>query len=185
MIRPAEPRDAEAIAAIHNEGIAERVATFETEPRTAGDVRPWIGAALPLLVAEEDGRVLGWAKLGEYSDRCAYAGVAEVSVYVGRQGRGRGTGGALVDAICAAAEERGIWKLVALVFPENEPSLRLFARCGFREVGTFRRHGRLDGAWRDVVILERSLGEASEPRSGGGAPAGSRPSPHPPPTPRA
>lgn len=172
MIRPAQARDAEAIAAIHNEGIAERIATFETEPRGAADVEPWVGAALPLLVAEDGGLVVGWAKLGEYSDRCCYDGVAEASVYVGRDGRGRGTGRALVDAICAAAEERGIWKLVALVFPENEPSLRLFARCGFREVGTFRRHGRLDGAWRDVVILERSLGEAAEPRPGVGAPAG-------------
>jgi phosphinothricin acetyltransferase len=162
VIRPAEPRDAGAIAAIYSEGIAERVATFETEPRGAAHVAPWIGAELPLLVAESGGDVLGWAKLSEYSDRCAYRGVAEVSVYVGGAGRGRGTGLALVEAICAAAEEGGLWKLVALVFPENRASLRLFARAGFTEVGTFRRHGRLDGVWRDVLALERLLGEAAE-----------------------
>jgi L-amino acid N-acyltransferase YncA len=161
VIRPAERRDAGDVAAIYSEGIADRVATFETEPRRAEDVEPWVDAELPLLVAEADGRVVGWAKLSEYSDRCCYAGVAEVSVYVGRAGRGRGTGRALVEAICAAAGERGIWKLVALVFPENEASVRLFRRAGFTEVGTFRRHGRLDGAWRDVLALERLLGEAA------------------------
>ena len=162
MIRPTGPGDLAPVAAIYSEGIAERVATFETEPRTAADVEPWLGAGLPLLVeVGPDGEVRGWAKLGEYSDRCCYAGVAEVSVYVGRAGRGRGTGRALVDAISAAAEERGIWKLVALVFPENEASMRLFRRAGFTEVGTFRRHGRLDGVWRDVLALERLLGEAA------------------------
>lgn len=161
MIRPAEQRDAAAIAAIFSEGIAERVATFETDPRQAADVEPWIGAELPLLVAEEDGRVLGWAKLSEYSDRCAYSGVAEVSVYVAGAGRGRGVGRTLVEAICAAAEERGIWKVIGLLFPENAGSRALFRSAGFADVGTFRRHGRLDGEWRDVVVVERLLGEAA------------------------
>lgn len=161
MIRPAEARDTEAIAAIYSEGIAERVATFETEPRGAADVEPWLGAVLPLLVAEEDGRVLGWAKLSEYSDRCAYGGVAEVSVYVARDGRGRGLGRSLVDAVCAEAERRGIWKVIGLLFPENEGSRALFKTAGFHDVGTYRRHGRLDGEWRDVVAVERLLGEAA------------------------
>jgi L-amino acid N-acyltransferase YncA len=161
VIRAAEQRDAAPVAAIYSEGIAERVATFETEAREAADVEPWIGAALPFLVAEEEGRVLGWAKLSEYSDRCVYGGVAEVSVYVGRDGRGRGVGLALVEAICAAAEERGIWKLVGLLFPENAGSRALFRSAGFTDVGTFRRHGRLDGEWRDVVVVERLLGEAA------------------------
>jgi L-amino acid N-acyltransferase YncA len=149
------------VAAVFSEGIADRVATFETDPREAGDVEPWIGAALPLLVAEEDGRVLGWAKLSEYSDRCAYGGVAEVSVYVARAARGRGLGRELVDAICAEAERRGMTKLIGLIFPENRASLALFRSAGFGEVGTFRRHGRLDGRWRDVTIVERLLGEAA------------------------
>ena len=159
MIRPAEQRDAAGVAAVYSEGIAERVATFETDPREAADVEPWIGAALPLLVAVEDERVLGWAKLSEYSDRCAYGGVAEASVYVARDARGRGVGRGLLDAICAAAEELGLWKVIGLLFPENAPSRALFRAGGFEEVGTFRRHGRLDGEWRDVLILERPLGE--------------------------
>lgn len=137
------------------------MATFETDPRDPADIEPWIGAALPLLVAEEDGRVLGWAKLSEYSDRCAYSGVAEVSVYVGREARRRGIGRALVEAICSEAERRGLRKLIGLVFPENAASLTLFRSTGFEDVGTFRRHGRLGGEWRDVVILERLLGEAA------------------------
>ena len=161
MIRPAAAPDAAAIAAIYSEGIAERVATFETEPRGAADVEPWIGAELPLLVAEDDGRVVGWAKLSEYSDRCAYAGVAEASVYVAGAGRGRGVGRELVEAICAAAEERGIWKVIGLLFPDNAASRALFERTGFAEVGTFRRHGRLDGVWRDVLVVGRLLGEAA------------------------
>jgi phosphinothricin acetyltransferase len=162
VIRPAEPDDAPAIASIYNEGIAERIATFETEPRSAEDVAPWIGAELPLLVAVDDGgEVLGWAKLNEYSDRCCYGGVAEASVYVGRAARGRGAGRSLVEAICSAAEERGMWKVIGLLFPENAPSRALFRSCGFEEVGTFRRHGRLDGEWRDVLLLERLLGPAA------------------------
>jgi phosphinothricin acetyltransferase len=161
VIRAAEPHDAAAIAAIYSEGIADRVATFETEPRAAEDVEPWIGGDLPLLVAAESDGVLGWAKLSEYSDRCAYGGVAEASVYVGRASRGRGVGRALMDAICAAAEERGMWKVLALVFPENGASRALFGAGGFEEVGTFRRHGRLDGEWRDVLVMERLLGPAA------------------------
>lgn len=137
------------------------MATFETDPREAADVEPWIGAALPLLVAEDGGRVLGWAKLSEYSDRCAYGGVAEVSVYVGRDARGRGVGRALLDAICAEAERRGQWKVIGLLFPENAASRALFRAGRFEEVGTFRRHGRLDGEWRDVLVLERLLGDAA------------------------
>ena len=147
------------------------MATFETDPRGAADVEPWIGADLPLLVAGEDGEVLGWAKLSEYSDRCAYQGVAEVSVYVARNARGRGVGRALLDAICAAAEERGLWKLIGLIFPENGASVALFHAGGFEDVGTFRRHGRLDGEWRDVLVTERLLGAARTP-PGTAAPAG-------------
>lgn len=159
-IRPARKGDAESVALIWNQGIEERVATFETAPRTAADVEPAIGAALPFLVAEAGGRVVAWAKLSEYSDRCVYDGVAEVSVYVDRDARGRAVGRALVDAICAAAEERGLWKVVGLLFPENAGSVALFESAGFRRVGLFERHGLLDGEWRDVLVVERSLGAA-------------------------
>ena len=125
-IRPAEPGDAAAVATIWNQGIEERQATFETEPRTAADVERGIAGELPLLVAEDGGRVVGWVKLSEYSDRCCYDGIAEVSVYVDREARGRAVGRGLVDAICAAAEERGLWKVVGLIFPENAGSVALF-----------------------------------------------------------
>ena len=160
-IRPAEREDAAAIAAIHNQGIEERQATFETRPRTAADVEPAIAGELPFLVAVDGDRVVAWAKLSEYSDRCCYDGVAEISVYVGRDARGRGAGRALVDAIGELAAERGLWKVIGLLFPENAGSVALFAAAGYREAGLFRRHGRLDGEWRDVSIVERSLGESS------------------------
>jgi L-amino acid N-acyltransferase YncA len=105
--------------------------------------------------------VLGWARVGHYSDREAYRGVGEVQVYVDPPARGRGLGTALLEAASGAAEEAGYWKLVGKLFPENEPSRALVRRCGFREVGLHQRHGRLEGAWRDVLVVERLLGEAA------------------------
>jgi L-amino acid N-acyltransferase YncA len=156
-VRPARPADADAIAAIHNDGIADRVATFETAHQDAAGVD--FGA--PLLVAEDGDGIAGWAKLSAYSTRHYYAGVAEASIYVARAARGRGVGRELLGALVAAAESAGYLKLVALVFPENAASVALFAHGGFRTVGTYERHSRLDGAWRDVVLLERLLGVAS------------------------
>jgi phosphinothricin acetyltransferase len=164
-IRPAGPGDAAAVAAIWNEGIAERQATFETRPRTPGDIEGAIAEAdLPVLVAEDEGSVAGWISLSPYSDRCAYAGVAECSVYVARAARGRGVGRALVEAMAVEAERRGLYKIIGKLFPANEASLRLLRGCGFEDVGVHRRHGRLDGEWRDVVVVERLLG----PAAGGG-----------------
>jgi phosphinothricin acetyltransferase len=160
-IRAARADDAAAIAAIWNQGIEERVATFDTSLREAADIEPLTSGGLPFLVAEEDGAVVGWAKLSEYSDRCVYGGVAEISVYVDRHSRGRSVGRSLVEAVCAEAERAGLWKVVALLFPENAVSMALFDRAGFGRVGTFTRHGRLDGEWRDVVILEHLLGPAA------------------------
>jgi phosphinothricin acetyltransferase len=164
QIRAARPDDAAAIAAIYNEGIEDGEATFETRPQEAGDVAPWIEheEVLPVLVAEDGGRVLGWAKLGRYSERAYYGGVAEASVFVARAGRGHGAGRALIEHLHAEAEAGGLWKVVALIFPENAASVSLFRDLGYRDVGTFRRHGRLDGAWRDVLLLERSVGEGEE-----------------------
>ena len=163
QIRAARPQDAVAIAAIYNEGIEEGEATFETRPQQAGDVAPWIErGALPVLVAEDGERVLGWAKLGRYSERAYYGGVAEASVFVARAGRGRGTGRALMEHLHAEAKAGGLWKVIALIFPENAASVALFHDLGYRDVGTFHRHGRLDGAWRDVLLLERSVGEGAE-----------------------
>jgi L-amino acid N-acyltransferase YncA len=115
----------------------------------------------PVLVAELGGRVAGWARVGPYSAREAYRGIGECQVYVARAVRGRGIGGALLDAICRAAEERGYWKATGKLFATNEASVGLVRRCGFREVGTHLRHGRLDGEWRDVLVVERLLGPAT------------------------
>lgn len=161
--RLATAADAPAIAAIHNEGIADRVATFETQPRTAEQVAAGLvakGDRYPTIVAERDGIVVAWAGAGAYRDRPAYAGVAEHSVYVARAARGTGAGRAALEALCRAYGERGFWKIVSRIFPENAASLTLHERCGFRVVGVYRRHGRLEGAWRDCVIVEKLLGPA-------------------------
>ena len=156
--------DAEAIARIYNEGIADRVATFETELRTPEDIARGLrerAPRWPTIVVERDGGVVAWAGASEYRSRSCYAGIAEFSVYVAREARGTGAGRAAMEALVRECEGRGIWKLVSRVFPENEASRRLLATVGFREVGTYRRHAKLDGAWRDTVIVERLIGAAA------------------------
>ena len=165
--RLATPGDAAAIASIYNEGIADRIATFETEPRTAEQIAEQLGAKagrFPSVVAERDGRVVAWASAGPYRSRPAYSGVAEHSVYVARDARGTGAGRAALVALCGAYAELGFWKIVSRIFPENTASLALHERCGFRVVGVYRRHGKLEGEWRDCVIVERMLGEETPAR---------------------
>jgi arsenate reductase (thioredoxin) len=159
-VRLATAADAAAIAAIYNEGIADRVATFETEPRTSGQIARQLadkGDRYPTIVVARAGVVVGWASAGTYRSRPAYAGVAEHSVYVARAARGRGVGRLALEALCRAYAARGFWKLVSRIFPENRPSLALHVRCGFRTVGVYTRHGKLDGEWRDCVIVEKLL----------------------------
>ncbi len=159
--RLATSADATCIAVIYNEGIADRMATFETEPRTTEQIAALLsdkGDRYPTIIVERDGRVVGWAGAGPYRDRPAYAGVAEHSVYVARAARGTGAGRAALEALCRAYAARGFWKIVSRIFPENDASLMLHERCGFRTVGVYRRHGKLDGEWRDCVIVERLLG---------------------------
>jgi phosphinothricin acetyltransferase len=155
--RLATPDDAAAVVRIYNEGIEDRVATFETRPRSAEEIRPWFGEAHPVVVVEDAGGVAAFGAASTYRPRECYAGVAECSVYVARAARGRGAGAAALNALIGATERAGFWKLVGRVFPENEASRRLLRACGFREVGTYEKHGRLDGRWRDVVIVERLL----------------------------
>jgi phosphinothricin acetyltransferase len=139
---------------VYREGIATGNATFETE---VPSWEAWDAGHLPTarLVAGEDGAVVGWAALSPVSDRCAYGGVAEASVYVAASARGRGVGRALLEETIRVSEEAGIWTLQGGVFPENKASLALLARCGFRAVGIRARLGSLHGRWRDVVLLER------------------------------
>jgi phosphinothricin acetyltransferase len=161
--RLATAKDAEAIAAIYNEGIADRIATFETEPRTGAQIAAQLadkGDRYPTVVCERDDKIVAWAAAGPYRARPAYAGVAEHSVYVARAARGTGAGRAALQALCRAYAERGFWKIVSRIFPENAASLRLHERCGFRVVGVYQRHGKLDGEWRDCVIVEKLLDDA-------------------------
>ena len=162
-VRAATWDDVPAITAIYNEGIRGRTATFETRERTPDEVRRWLGNPRhPVLVAEAEGRIAGWIAASTYRPRECYAGIAEFSVYVAAAARGRRVGDALLAAFLPACEAAGLWKVLSRIFPENEASRRLCARHGFREVGTYLRHAKLDGIWRDVVIVERLLGEAAE-----------------------
>ena len=152
--------DAPAITAIYNEGIADRIATFETEPRTTEQIARWFDGRHPIVAVEDDGgAVVAFASCSGYRNRECYAGVAEYSVYVARDHRGTGAGRVAIAALIDAATEAGLWKLVSRIFPENVASRTLMARMGFREVGVYRRHGKLGDEWRDCVIVERLLGE--------------------------
>ncbi len=153
-VRDLRADDWPEVARIYREGIETGNATFETDVPSWGR---WDSAHLPVhrLVAEGDGRLVGWAALVPVSPRECYAGVAEISAYVGADARGEGIGSALLGAVIESAERGGIWTLQTGVFPENEVSLRLLKRFAFRVVGTLERIGRLHGAWRDVVLVER------------------------------
>ena len=152
--RAASPKDAEAIARIYNEGIEERIATFETRPRTPGEIQDWIVGGHPVVVVEEEGTVISFANTAAYSPRECYSGVAEFSVYTAKEARGRGAGALALEALISAAEEAGFWKLTSRVFVENGPSRKLLLSLGFREVGVHEKHARLDGLWRDVIVVE-------------------------------
>src|SRR3954463_14809759 len=163
-IRPATPDDAAAIADIYNQGIRARIATFETEERTPEERRAWLmshNAHYPVVVAtvREDGqeRVVGWASTSEYSSRACYAGVAEFSIYIHEAMRGKGIGIVLLNGLIDAAERAGLWKLLSRVFPENAASRAVCKKAGFREVGIHEKHAKLDGVWKDNVIVERLI----------------------------
>jgi L-amino acid N-acyltransferase YncA len=162
--RLARSPNAPAIADIYNQGIEERIATFETAPRSEADVEAQLaekGDRYPTVVVERAERIVAWATAGTYRARPAYAGVAEHSVYVARDARGIGAGRLALDALAREYAARGFWKLVSRIFPENAASLALHKRAGFRVVGVYRRHGRLEGEWRDCVIVEKLLGAAA------------------------
>lgn len=158
IVRHATEADLPAITEIYNQGIRSRTATFETRERTVEDLRGWLGQPHhPLLVADQEGQVVGWVHASSYRPRECYAGVAEFSVYVAANARGQGVGDALLQAFLVACEQAGLWKLVSRIFPENSASLALCHKYGFREVGVYAKHAKLDNIWRDVVIVERLI----------------------------
>jgi L-amino acid N-acyltransferase YncA len=162
--RTATEGDGAAMAHIYNQAIEDRTATFETVPRTPVTMATQLrerGERFPTVVVERAGTVVAWASASPYRARPCYDGVGEFSVYVERAARGTGAGRAALAALLDACQERGFWKLVSRVFPENIASRALCRSLGFREVGTYRRHARLDGQWRDCVIVEKLLGDAA------------------------
>jgi L-amino acid N-acyltransferase YncA len=146
--------DWEQVRSIYLEGIASGHATFETE---APSWEGWSAGHIQAcnIVARVEDKILGWAALSSVSGRCVYAGVAEVSVYVGQKYRGKKIGQTLLSILVERSEEEGIWTLQAGIFPENTSSIFLHKKCGFREVGRRDRIGKMKGIWRDVVLLER------------------------------
>jgi len=153
-VRNAIAADIPAIVNIYNQGIEDRIATFEIRRRTPEDIQNWFDGRHPIVVVEKDDTVIGFAATYPYSARECYAGIAEFSVYVERSYRSQGLGKAAMTALLSAAAKAGFWKLLSRVFPENEASLRLLRSLGFREVGIYEKHAQLDGVWRDVVIVE-------------------------------
>jgi phosphinothricin acetyltransferase len=157
FVREAILPDAARIASIYNEGIEDRVATFETELRTAKQIEAWFGSGNLIVVAGLGGVVGAYAATFPYRSRSCYDGVREFSVYVARNLRGHGLGKLAMQALIKSSRERGWWKLLSRIFPENAASLALCHALGFRNVGIYRRHAKLDGIWRDVVIVEKLL----------------------------
>ena len=156
-VRLATSADAAAIAAIYNQGIEDRVGTFETELRTKAMITSWFDDTHPIVVVEHENDIVAYASTSTYRPRPCYAGIAEFSVYVRRDWRGKGAGRLAMLGLLQESERAGFWKLVSRVFVDNTASRGLLHSLGFREVGIYEKHGQLDGIWRDVVSVERLL----------------------------
>lgn len=157
--RPATPADVPAIVSIYNQGIADRIATFETDPRTPTQIAEWLRTGSLVVVAAVPNDVVAFAASFPYSTRPCYVGIGEFSVYTLRDHRGRGAGSAVLAALIQAARTANLYKLTSRIFPENAASRALLKRFGFAEIGIHRRHGRLDGVWRDCLIVELLVDE--------------------------
>jgi L-amino acid N-acyltransferase YncA len=158
-VRGARSEDAEAIAGIHGQGIEERVATFQTRIPQAAEIAAEIAGGRLMVVAEQHGRVVGWASVGPYDDaHDYYSGVGEATLYVDREARRAGAGRALLNGLAGEAQRRGFHKLIGKIFTSNVPSIAMVKSCGWREVGVHHRHGRLDHEWKDVLVVELLLG---------------------------
>src|SRR5947208_7986307 len=160
-IRDAAPADAEAICRIYNQGIEDRVATLETELRTADERRAWMagkGPHHPVIVAEnERGEVVGWGSLNAFNARDAYRHVADFSVYAERGYRGKGVGSALLSRLIELGRQHGFHKLVLSAFANNTGGMALYNKHGFRTVGIYKEQGLLDGRGVDTIVMEKLL----------------------------
>ena len=158
--RPARREDAPAITEIYNEGIEDRIATFETRPRAVTDILPWFDRAYAFVsVIDAAGEVVAYAVAHPYADTPWYRGIGAFSVYVRRSHRGRGAGQVAMAGLIDASRAVGLWKLYSRVFPDNRASLALMARMGFKEIGVHEKHGRLDGVWKDCINVELLIPE--------------------------
>jgi L-amino acid N-acyltransferase YncA len=164
VVREARGEDREAVAAIYNEGIVEGGSTFETELRAAADITEWLSSPRhPLLIAELDDEIAGWARIAPYSTRPCYAGIGEASVYVSASARGCGLGSALATALRERAQQVAFTKLLGKCLTTNHAAAKLVARHGFREVGIHLRHGQIAGRWHDVLLVELLVGQQALP----------------------
>ena len=164
MLRPARAEDLPAVTAIYNDAVARTTGTFDTEPKTLAQQREWFdrhGDAHPVIVAEDGGRVVAWASFSPWSDRCAYARTAEVSVYVEEAARGRGLAGLLLDELLRRGRAAGVKQAMARITADNEISLHLHAKRGFVTAGRLKRVGEKFGRVLDVHILQLSLEDVS------------------------
>jgi phosphinothricin acetyltransferase len=161
LVRPAVRSDLAAICDIYNAAIDAGGSTFESAHRTAADIRPWLDDVRhPVLVAELNAQLAGWARIGSYRERECYAGVGDFSVYVDTGHRRAGVGSALLTSLIQHGDRLHYWKLIGRVFADNFASRELCRAAGFREVGVYERHGTVNGQWKDVVIVERLLAVA-------------------------
>jgi len=160
-VRDAGATDVAAIARIYAQGVHDRMATLESDPKSDDEIAEWLFAEppgrYPIVVALASGEVVGWAALRPYSHRCAYRGVGDLSVYVARESRGKGVGGRLLAALEQRARASGIHKIVLFALSDNRTGRALYDKHGFCEVGVHREHGILDGRLRDVVVMEKIL----------------------------
>ena len=159
-VRPATLADAPAICEIYNQGIEDRIATLETELRIPEERRQWLverGPRHPVIVAEAQGKVVGWGSLNVFNPRKAYDFVADFSIYIERDWRGKGVGSRLLSRLIELARELGYHKLVLSAFPWNEGGMGLYQKFGFRTVGIYKEQGKLDGRWVDTIIMEKIL----------------------------